>query len=152
VYSERLWPSAGVWLLVPVVAGAAFVALVPIGSAVGLVGALAVAVAAVGGAAVASPTIRVTTGRGGEMAAGKARIPVALLGRTTPARGEDARRERGPALDARAFLLIRGWVGPVLRVELDDPQDPTPYWLLSTRRPEALASAVERATTEAGGR
>jgi len=152
VYSERLWPSLGVWLLVPVVAGAAFVALVPVGFAAGLAGALVVAAAAVGGAVAASPTLSVTTGRGGELVAGRARIPVALLGRTTPARGEDARRERGPALDARAFLLIRGWVGPVLRVELNDPQDPTPYWLLSTRRPEALAAALTRATTEAGGR
>jgi hypothetical protein len=142
----------GVWLLVPVVAAAAFVALVPIGSAVGVAGAVVVAAAAVGGAVVASPTITVTTGRGSELVAGRARIPVALLGRTTPARGEDARRERGPALDARAFLLIRGWVGPVLRVELHDAQDPTPYWLLSTRRPEALAAALERATAEAGGR
>jgi hypothetical protein len=30
----------------------------------------------------------------------------------------------------------------VVRVELTDPEDPTPYWLVSSRRPDALARAL----------
>jgi Protein of unknown function (DUF3093) len=142
-----LWPSVGVWLLVPVMAGAALVSLLPVGTAVAVVGAVAVALALAAWAVLASPTIAVVDG---ELVAGRARVPVTLLGRSLPARGPDARQQRGPELDARAFLLIRGWVDPVLKVELVDPDDPTPYWLLSTRRPEALAEAVE--TAQAGTR
>jgi hypothetical protein len=49
---------------------------------------------------------------------------------------------RGVDLDARAFLKIRPWVKPVVRIELDDDNDPTPYWLVSTRRPKELAAAL----------
>jgi hypothetical protein len=31
-----------------------------------------------------------------------------------------------------------------VRVDLEDPLDPTPYWLLSTRRPQELAAALAR--------
>jgi hypothetical protein len=45
-------------------------------------------------------------------------------------------------LDGRAYLCLRGWISPVVRVELDDPDDPTPYWLVSTRRPAQLVAAL----------
>ena len=48
--------------------------------------------------------------------------------------------------DARAFLLLRPYVKTAVRVDLEDPADPTPYWLLSSRRPEALAAALAGAT------
>ena len=50
--------------------------------------------------------------------------------------------ERGTGLDARAYLVIRGWVHSVVRVPITDPADPAPYWLLSTRRPTELAAAI----------
>ncbi|MDX2025238.1 DUF3093 family protein, partial [Microcella sp.] len=49
---------------------------------------------------------------------------------------------RGQRLDARAFLVLRPDIPAVLRVAVTDPDDPTPYWLLSTRRPEELAAAI----------
>ena len=58
--------------------------------------------------------------------------------------------QRGQLLDARAYLLIRGWVDPVLRVEVVDSDDPTPYWLLSTRHPESIAAAIAAARDAAG--
>jgi hypothetical protein len=61
------------------------------------------------------------------------------------------RQARGIRLDARAYLCIRGWLPAGARVILDDPEDPTPYWLVSSRRPEALARAV-RATMDRVGR
>ena len=45
------------------------------------------------------------------------------------------------SLDARAYLCIRGWIPTGIRVAVADPQDPTPYWLVSTRRPEELLTA-----------
>jgi hypothetical protein len=45
--------------------------------------------------------------------------------------------------------MIRGWVSPVVTVEVLDAEDPTPYWLISTRKPEVLAAAIAKAVTEA---
>ena len=68
--------------------------------------------------------------------------PSVVTAKPTPARLPA--RERGPSLDARAWLSIRGWVDPVVKVTLADEKDPTPYWLVSTRRPEDLKAARER--------
>jgi hypothetical protein len=54
------------------------------------------------------------------------------------------RAARGPELDARAYLCLRGWIAGGVRVPVLDPQDPAPYWLVSSRRPGELAEAVRR--------
>ena len=48
-----------------------------------------------------------------------------------------ARPRRGP----RAYLLLRPWLPRAVRVDLDDPRDPTPYWYVSSRHPDRLAAA-----------
>lgn len=55
---------------------------------------------------------------------------------------EQARRRGGAEADARAHLVLRPYIGTAVEVTLDDPADPVPYWLVSTRRPEALAAAL----------
>jgi hypothetical protein len=52
----------------------------------------------------------------------------------------EATRERGVSLDARAWLVIRPWIDPVVKITISDPQDPTPYWLVSSKNPEALVA------------
>lgn len=59
--------------------------------------------------------------------------------------GEQARRRAGVEADARAHLVLRPYVGTAVEITLDDPSDPVPYWLVSTRRPEALAAAMNQA-------
>ena len=44
--------------------------------------------------------------------------------------------------DARAYLLLRPYLKRAVRVEIADPADPTPYWLVATRHPETLAAAL----------
>jgi hypothetical protein len=56
--------------------------------------------------------------------------------------GEAARQARGVDLDARAFLKIRPWAKSVVRIDISDAADPTPYWLVSSRRPAELAAAL----------
>jgi hypothetical protein len=90
---------------------------------------------------IGSPTLEVTE-RG--FTAGRASLPARHVGSAAGFTREDATRERGPALDARAWLLIRGWVEGVVTVEVADDRDPVPYWLVSTRRPDELVSALER--------
>ena len=47
--------------------------------------------------------------------------------------GEEAVAWRTYKADPRAFLLLRSYVPTALRVEVTDPEDPTPYLYLSTR-------------------
>lgn len=48
----------------------------------------------------------------------------------------------GVALHPLAFVVQRPWIGRGLRIVLDDPEDPTPYWIVASRRPERLEAAL----------
>ncbi|GAB7189988.1 DUF3093 domain-containing protein [Kineococcus sp. NUM-3379] len=139
-HTERLWPSVGTWTACcGIAATAGFVPLPAFGVTGSLVAALA-AVALVVGALVASATaVRVADG---VLVAGRSRIPLDCLGAAVPLDAAAMRRELGPALDARAHLVTRAWVRTGVRVPVEDPEDPTPYWLVSTRRPDRLAAAL----------
>ncbi|HEY3339639.1 MAG TPA: DUF3093 domain-containing protein [Propionicimonas sp.] len=52
------------------------------------------------------------------------------------------RSRLGPGADHAAWLLVRGFVAGSIEVAVNDPDDPHPYWLVSTRNPEGLAQAV----------
>ena len=79
---------------------------------------------------------------GDELRAGRARLPRWAWGSAVPLDADAARRLRGVDADPRAFLYLRGWVPTAVRLELHDPSDPAPYWYVSTRHPEALATAL----------
>ena len=85
--------------------------------------------------------------------AGRASIEGVHLGSVQPLDADATRLVAGRDADVRAFLLMRPYRSRSVRVEILDPRDPTPYWLLSTRRPEELAAALERlaGTTPRGG-
>ena len=73
-----------------------------------------------------------------------ARIPLDHLGGVTPLTREGTRRVRGPLAEPRAFVATRGWLSESVRVQVEDPEDDTPYWLVGTRRPQELAAALQR--------
>lgn len=78
----------------------------------------------------------------GVFRAGRARIEAEHLGPATALDPEETRRTAGREADARAFLLLRPYLKRAVRVQIADPRDPTPYWLVSTRHPEELARAL----------
>lgn len=78
----------------------------------------------------------------GELRAGRAHIPLELLGTTEALDKEAMRRVHGVEADARAFLLTRPYLSRGVKVAIDDPADPTPYWLISTRHPRTLAAVL----------
>lgn len=81
----------------------------------------------------------------GELWAADAHIPVHFIGAADPVSPAAKRKTLGPLLDPTAFVVHRGWVPSMVRLELTDPADPTPYWLVSVRRPEKLIAAVRAA-------
>ncbi len=78
----------------------------------------------------------------GELRVGRAHIALEHLGRSEALDEEQTRLALGPDADARAYLVTRPYLRHAVRVPLHDPADPTPYWLVGTRRPEALAAAL----------
>ena len=55
---------------------------------------------------------------------------------------EEAFKERGRHLDLRSYYVIRAGINPVIKIANTDPEDPVPYWLLSTRHPEKIAEIL----------
>lgn len=148
-YRERLWPSVGLFIALLLLIPASLLVFLPINTLVGVVFAV-VAYAGITILLVATaPVIEVTDTR---LTAGRGVIALEFVGEPTAFEGEDASVQRGRGLDARAWVVIRGWVSPVVKLPLNDPADPTPYWLVSTRRPAELVAAVREATLRTPGR
>jgi hypothetical protein len=78
----------------------------------------------------------------GVLRAGRARIEAVHLGAAEALDPDQTTRAAGREADARAYLLLRPYLKRSVRVAITDPADPTPYWLLSSRRPDELAAAL----------
>jgi hypothetical protein len=74
--------------------------------------------------------------------AGRASIERRYLGTAEALTGEAARNAFGRDCDPKAYLVLRSYVPGAVRVEVTDPQDPAPYWLIATRNPQLLAAAL----------
>ena|SRR5581483_4459742 len=80
--------------------------------------------------------------RDGWLYAGKAKIQTSYLGPAEALSADEAWQVAGPKADARAYLLLRPYLRRAVKVQIVDPADRTPYWLLSSRHPDALAAAL----------
>ncbi len=148
-YDERLrvptrwWALATMFLATVLVA---FLVATPAWVAFAVTGVL---VALTGGLFVGYGAARLSV-RDGVFHAGRAQVPVRLVGEVTALDAEEARRLAGVEADARAYLLLRPYLRRAVRVDIVDPTDPTPYWLVASRRPRQLASALVSARAAAG--
>jgi len=142
-YRERLVPPLLWWVLGALFALSVFAAVVV---AAGSTWALAAtAVALVGAGALLAAGAVVITVSDTELAVGRARLELAYVAGCVPLEADAASRRAGPEADARAYLVLRPYVTTAVEVTLDDPDDPVPYWLVSTRHPRELAAALEDA-------
>ncbi len=139
--TERLWPPVSWWVGAGVLALTVWLVLTAaVPAVVALVGAVVTGVVALGGLA-ALGSVRVGV-HDGEFVAGRAHVPLRWCGELAALDEEAARSARGVQADARAFLLLRPYLARCVRVQLVDPADPTPYWLVSARRPERIVAAA----------
>jgi hypothetical protein len=139
LFEERLWPSFWIWLVAAGISGAVILVFAPIDPVIGYVAAGVVAILLTVLLITSTPRIAVTAGA---LQVGRAQIERRYIGAVEAFRGEDATRQRGPELNGTAYLCIRGWIDPVVRIEITDQADRTPYWLASTRRPAQLVAAL----------
>ncbi|MDR0344039.1 MAG: DUF3093 domain-containing protein [Nocardiopsaceae bacterium] len=96
------------------------------------------------------PAIEIT---GGELRAGRARLPLARAGEVSPLSPAQVRELRGPRTDPHAFVLTRPYLKGAVYIQLIGDPGGVPYWLVGTRRPAELAAAIEksRPAARAGG-
>ena len=82
---------------------------------------------------------------GSKFTAGYASIDVAHLGEAQVLNDQELRVAIGRRLDARAYLCVTGWVKGGVKISINDVDDPTPYWVVTTRRPQQLLDAIAKA-------
>lgn len=70
------------------------------------------------------------------------RLPLAVVSGVVALDAAGKREALGVGAHPMAFVIQRPWIGPAVQVLLDDPADPTPFWVISTRHPVELATAV----------
>lgn len=139
IYFERVLPSAATFSLAPMLAVFIYGVWLPLNEVVGVVSGV------VAGFALAlifwlkAPVIAVSEGF---LSVGRARIPRAHLGDVEIVPAEDSFAARGHQLDSRAFTSFQDSVRTMVRVNVDDASDPTPYLLFSTRHPEAVKQSL----------
>jgi hypothetical protein len=87
--------------------------------------------------------VRVVGGGGEtELWVGAAHVPVGVIARSAEVPKSAKSAALGRQLDPAAYVVHRAWVGPMVLLVLDDPDDPTPYWLVSCRRPGRALAAL----------
>ncbi|QNG21355.1 DUF3093 domain-containing protein [Rhodococcus triatomae] len=148
LYSERLWVPVWWWLAGLFVAGllAAEVHMGAPGLRAWLPYVLLLPLPIWGVVWLGRHRVRVVD-HGGDvrLEVGGASLPVSVMSRTAAVPASAKSAALGRQLDPAAFVQHRVWVGPMVLVVLDDPEDPTPYWLVSTRRPDELVKVLDAA-------
>ena len=146
-YAERLRPPILWWVVVAVLASTFVVAVAVFLPGWVVLTSLAVAVAVVVGLMAAfTATVRVSPAG---LRVAHSTIDWAYVGSVTRLGRSEIRRRLGPDADHRAFVVYRSYVDEAVEISVDDPADPHPYWLVSTRDGAKLAAAIENARTAA---
>lgn len=143
-YDERLAVPAWWWVV-----AAGLVGLLGAEFHVGLplvwkIGTYAVSGALALGLLVFASAVRVGV-RDGSLVAGRARLPLQYAGEVRVLDRAATSAAMGPEADPAAYTLTRPWLPGSVRVEVRDPADDTPYWLVGSRHPDRLAAALQAA-------
>lgn len=77
-----------------------------------------------------------------ELWVGAAHLPVSVISRSAEVPRSAKSAALGRQLDPAAYVVHRAWIAPMLLLVLDDDDDPTPYWLVSCRRPDRVLDAL----------
>lgn len=143
-YAERLHVPAWWWVAAAVVAGVFGyeISLAAHGAAWSVVG-YPVSAALLGWLLWSMGRVRIRVTADGELIADKATLPRSVIDRAASVPPSAKSAALGRQLDPAAYLMHRAWVKSMVLLVLDDPDDPTPYWLVSTRHPEQVLAALD---------
>ena len=77
-----------------------------------------------------------------ELRAGPAHIELKYIGQVTALNGKAMGRLRTRDADPASFLIFRFWRSTGVKIEIKDPRDPTPYWLVTCKRSAELVEVL----------
>ncbi len=140
LYQERVRPNLGTFVAISALLPAVTLVSEPFDFRVGVVLGALLVLAIWAALYFFAPVIKVgkTT-----FTVGAASIPRTLLGKIEVIEKDQIFLERGPKLDPSAYKVFQGTVKTGLKIIIKDPNDPTPYWLISTRKPAQLATVLK---------
>jgi len=141
LYRERTLPSLGFYASASFIPIAVFLIALPFSVEVGLFAAAGSIPTILAITWYLSPLIELTSET---LRVGKAQIETEFLGQAIEISGPNSFSERGPLLDTRAYTKFQVGVKELVKIEIQDEQDPTPYWLVATRNPEILAALINK--------
>ena len=142
-FRERVWPGVGVWSVAMLMVSSLVIAISAAASTfLALIVGTAVAALTVWLLLASSPTIHLDEC---VLRADRARLPWSHVGAVTALDAPAFRATLGPQAHAHAHLVVRPWVRTGVRVDVTDPRDPHPYWIIGTHRPQRLRQAIESA-------
>jgi hypothetical protein len=148
-YRERLTAPAP-WWTVALIFGAICGWIMAVATTLAFGVAAAIAGTLIAGTLIWSyGSLTIRAGDGG-LKVGRAHLAQEYIGVVTALDRVAYRASLGPEADARAWLRTRPYVDRGVRVEVDDPTDPVPYWLVSSRHPEAVAAALGQPVGQTG--
>ena len=138
-FQERVLPSFGFFLMLLLLPLAISLVFLPINAAIGFLIAVSAYFVAILMALINSPLIALDSSG---LHVSKVSIPANLIRGAKVIEPKEVFAERGTRLDARAYTRFQIGVSSLIRIEIADAKDPTPYWLISTRKAEELAVAL----------
>ena len=78
-----------------------------------------------------------------ELMVGRAHIDRSFLGKVSVLDSLMMSHFLHAGINPSAYHAVRFWVKSGIKVEINDPKDPTPYWLISTKKGTELARLLE---------
>ena len=140
LYKERVRPNLGTFAAVAILLPAVTLVSEPFDFRIGLALSVLLVLGIWAALYFYSPVIRV----GREfLTVGRASIPRSLLGKIVEIPKDQIFFERGPGLDPASYKVLQGTVKTAVKIMIKDPEDPTPYWIISTRKPSQLATVLK---------
>jgi hypothetical protein len=145
VFKERLWPSIGMWVFAFIMTTSLGIAYSQAyGTELGLIVAISTTLAVAVGLIVNTPLIQIDELN---FRVGRARLPLQYVGKIQVLDDAQSKRARSTDANSNAHFQLRGGIKSSVIIEVTDPQDPHPYWQVSTRKPDSLVAALAKAKT-----
>jgi hypothetical protein len=139
VFKERVLPGILSFVPLLIIYPTFWLTLAPFNALFGSITGAFVTILVVGLMVRNAPVISLTNER---IRVGRANIELGFVGKAKVIEAQDRRAETGTKLDARAYLRLQPAVKGLVRLEIQDPNDPTPYWLFSSRKAEQLTESL----------
>lgn len=139
IYRERLAPP--LWLIIVVLLGAPMLGLAfrPLGTTASMAIAVLSAIALLVAITLSAPVIKITETT---LFAGRAQISTSYIDSAQTLEGASEVDKRQLHSQPQTWLLLRGGIKTAVKFYINDPEDPKKLWIVSSRTPERIVTAV----------